>query len=54
MNPWHTAAKGCWHDTVGGRQGLMSTTHSCLQLLQCNESLVHFEGQSHFGTLLYF
>ena len=38
-NPWHIGAQSGMHLTVGGRQGLTSTTHSCILLRQCNESV---------------
>ena len=38
-NPRHTSAQGGLHLTVGGRLGLMSTTHNCNSLRWCSESV---------------
>ena len=39
-NPWHSSASGGMHDTLGGRQGLMSTTQGCISLRCCRESML--------------
>ena len=52
VNPGTLPLKAVGLILWAGAMGLMSTSHSCVQLLQCNESLVHLEERPRLGTLL--
>ena len=52
VNPGTLPRKAVGLILWAGAMGLMSTSHSCVQLLQCSESLVHLEERPRLGTLL--